>query len=98
MTMDFVKKLVVGAIAIMLFSFAPLNSAQDKPADNMQILREKLKADKETSRGDQYGTDGVGRLKVFGRSTSSIKRTYKRSTNALPRYWRIMGTTSVRSR
>jgi hypothetical protein len=30
----------------MLFSFAPLNAAQDKPADNMQILRDKIKADK----------------------------------------------------
>ena len=26
--------------------FAPLNAAQDKPADNMQILRDKIKADK----------------------------------------------------
>ena len=30
----------------MLFGFAPLRAAQDKPADNMQILRDKLKADK----------------------------------------------------
>jgi hypothetical protein len=30
----------------MLLAFAPVRSAQDKPADNMQILREKLKADK----------------------------------------------------
>ena len=33
-------------MAIVLFSFAPLSAAQDKPADNMQILREKIKADK----------------------------------------------------
>ena len=46
MTTDFVKKMVVGAIAIMTFGSAPVWSAQDKPADNMQILREKLKADK----------------------------------------------------
>ena len=31
---------------MMLFGFAPLRAAQDKPADNMQILRDKLKADK----------------------------------------------------
>jgi hypothetical protein len=30
----------------MLFGYAPLGMAQDKPADNMQILREKIKADK----------------------------------------------------
>ena len=46
MTTDFVKKMVVGAIAIMIFGSAPVRSAQDKPADNMQILRDKIKADK----------------------------------------------------
>ena len=48
MRMDLVKKtLVVAApIVMLLFGFAPLRAAQDKPADNMQILRDKLKADK----------------------------------------------------
>lgn len=34
------------AIAIMVLAVVPGSFAQDKPADNMQILREKLKADK----------------------------------------------------
>jgi hypothetical protein len=34
------------AVAVMLFGYAPLSGAQDKPADNMQILRDKIKADK----------------------------------------------------
>jgi CHASE3 domain sensor protein len=46
MRIDFVKKIFGMAMAIMLFSFAPLNAAQDKPADNMEILRGKIKADK----------------------------------------------------
>ena len=46
MTTDFVKKMMVGAIAIMIFGSAPVRSAQDKPADNMQILRDKIKGDK----------------------------------------------------
>jgi hypothetical protein len=46
MTTDFVKKMVIGAIAIMIFGSVPVRSAQDKPADNMQILRDKIKADK----------------------------------------------------
>ena len=46
MRMHFVKKTLGVAMVIMLFGFAPLNAAQDKPADNMQILRDKLKADK----------------------------------------------------
>ena len=46
MRIDFVKKTLAIAVAIMLFGLVPLNAAQDKPADNMQILREKIKADK----------------------------------------------------
>jgi hypothetical protein len=46
MRIDLVKRTMGIAMAIMLFSFAPLNAAQDKPADNMQILRDKIKADK----------------------------------------------------
>jgi hypothetical protein len=43
---EFVKRTIGVAIAIVLFGFAPLGLAQDKPADNMQILRDKIKADK----------------------------------------------------
>ena len=46
MRMDFMKKTLGIAVAIVLFGFAQVGAAQDKPADNMQILREKLKADK----------------------------------------------------
>jgi hypothetical protein len=44
--MDLVRRTMGAAIVMMLFGFAPLRAAQDKPADNMQILRDKLKADK----------------------------------------------------
>jgi Spy/CpxP family protein refolding chaperone len=46
--MDLVKKtlIVAAALVLMLFGFAPLRAAQDKPADNMQILRDKIKGDK----------------------------------------------------
>jgi hypothetical protein len=46
MRMDFVKKTIGVAMAVMLFGFAPLSFAQDKRADNMDILRDKIKADK----------------------------------------------------
>ena len=39
-----IKKMI--AVAVMMFGFAPLSVAQDKPADNMQLLREKIRADK----------------------------------------------------
>ena len=40
------KKTLGGAVLMSLFSFAPVILAQDKPADNMQIVRDKIKADK----------------------------------------------------
>ena len=46
MRTNLVKKTIGVAIVVMLFGYAPLGMAQDKPADNMQILRDKIKADK----------------------------------------------------
>ena len=46
MRTNLVKKIIGIAMIVMLFGYAPLGMAQDKPADNMQILRDKIKADK----------------------------------------------------
>jgi hypothetical protein len=46
MRTNLVKQTVSIAAAIMVFGLAPQIMAQDKPADNMQILRDKIKADK----------------------------------------------------
>ena len=46
MRIDVLNKAVGAAVAIILFGFVPYSVAQDKPADNMQILRDKIKADK----------------------------------------------------
>ncbi len=46
MRIDLLNKVLGGTAAVILFSFTPYLVAQDKPADNMQILREKIKADK----------------------------------------------------
>ena len=46
MRMNLMKKTIGVAMAVMLFGFAPLSFAQDKRADNMQILRDKIRADK----------------------------------------------------
>ena len=40
------KKTIGAALMMIMFGFAPLSLAQDEPADNMQILRDKIKADK----------------------------------------------------
>ena len=46
MKIDFLSRVMGAAIAIVLFGLAPYSIAQDKPADNMEILRDKIKADK----------------------------------------------------
>lgn len=46
MRMDLAKKTLVVLTAVMLSASASPALAQEKPADNMQILREKIKADK----------------------------------------------------
>ena len=46
MRTNFVKTIAGIAIAVMILGLAPLTWAQDKPADNMQILRDKINADK----------------------------------------------------
>lgn len=46
MRINLAKKTIGPWLAIVLLSFVPVSVAQDKPADNMQILRDKLRADK----------------------------------------------------
>jgi predicted outer membrane protein len=46
MRIDLLNKAIGAAVATILFGFTPYSVAQDKPADNMQILRDKVKADK----------------------------------------------------
>ena len=47
MRIEFLKKTMGVAVAIMLMGLPSMSlAAQDKPADNMQILRDKIKADK----------------------------------------------------
>ena len=46
MTIQAIKKITGAILVVALFGFEPLAPAQDKSADNMQILRDKIRADK----------------------------------------------------
>ena len=46
MRIHLLRKTITIALATIAFGFAPLALAQDRPADNMQILRDKIRADK----------------------------------------------------
>src|SRR5437764_13219407 len=46
MRTDSLRRVIGAAIVLILFGLAAQGGAQDEPADNMQILRDKIKADK----------------------------------------------------
>lgn len=46
MQRNVLKRATTFLAAVMLLSFAPLSAAQDKPANTLEIVHEKLKADK----------------------------------------------------
>lgn len=46
MRIHLVKKIMGAVLMMVMFGLVPLGFAQDKPADNLQILRDKIKADK----------------------------------------------------
>jgi hypothetical protein len=46
MNMDLMNKTLTLMATVMLLTFASSGLAQDEPADNMQILRDKIRADK----------------------------------------------------
>lgn len=46
MRRDFVKRIIRVGIAVIPLGFAPVGLTQDKPANNLEIVHEKLKADK----------------------------------------------------
>jgi hypothetical protein len=46
MRRDFVRRIISGGFVVTTLGFVPHLMAQDKPADNMEILRDKIRADK----------------------------------------------------
>jgi hypothetical protein len=97
MRIDLVKKTIGVAMVVMLFGYAPLGMAQDKPADNMQILRDKIKADKKLLVATNMELT-ESEAKAFGRSTSSTRRNCKGSINASSSCWKATRTTPAVSR
>jgi hypothetical protein len=89
MRIDFVKKIFGVAMAIMLFSFTPLNAAQDKPADNMQILRDKIKADKKlvvATNMELTESEAKGFWPVYDAYQKDLKKINQRVANLLESY------------
>jgi predicted outer membrane protein len=89
MRIDFVKKTIGVAIAIIMFGFAPLTVAQDKPADNMQILRDKLKADKKlvvATNMELTESEAKGFWPIYESYQKDLQRINRRLANLLESY------------
>jgi hypothetical protein len=87
MRIDFVKKTIGVAIVIMLCGLPVLSVAQDKPADDMQILRDKIKTNKKFLVATNMELT-ESEAKDSGRFTTSIKRIYRRSIDGWSAFWR----------
>lgn len=89
MRMDFAKKTLGVLMAVMLLASASPVLAQDKPADNMQILREKIKADKKlvvATNMELTEAEAKGFWPVYGEYQKDLQRINRRIVNLLESY------------
>jgi hypothetical protein len=89
MRMNFVKKPVGVAIAMMMLGLTPLSFAQDKPADNMQILRDKIKADKKlvvATNMELTESEAKGIWPIYGEYQKDLQKINQRIANLLESY------------
>jgi hypothetical protein len=87
--MDFVKKTIGATIAMMMLGLAPLSLAQDKPADNMQILRDKIKADKKlvvATNMELTESEAKGFWPIYGEYQKDLQKINQRIANLLESY------------
>jgi len=89
MRIDFLTRTIGVAIAIIMFGFAPLTVAQDKPADNMQILRDKIKADKKlvvATNMELTESEAKGFWPIYESYQKDLQKINRRLANLLERY------------
>jgi hypothetical protein len=89
MRIDLVKKTLAVAMVVVVFSFTPLRSAQDKPADNMQILRDKIKADKKlvvATNMELTESEAKGFWPIYDAYQKDLQKINRRIVSLLDRY------------
>src|SRR5262245_17232297 len=88
MRIDFVQRVLL-AFAVMALSFAPLGWAQDKPADNMQILRDKIRADKKlvvAANMDLSESEAKAFWPIYDQYQQDLQKLNQRMANLLQSY------------
>jgi hypothetical protein len=77
------------AITLITLGFAPLAMAQDKPADNMQILRDKIKADKKlvvAMNMDLTESEAKSFWPIYDQYQKDLQKINQRMVNLLESY------------
>src|SRR5215471_4715192 len=89
MIIDLVKTTLCVAMAIMTLCFATPGMAQDKPADNMQILRDKIKADKKllvATNMELTESEAKGFWPIYDEYQKDLQKINRRIVNLLESY------------
>ena len=89
MRMDFAKKTLGVLMALTLLAFTAPGLAQDKPADNMQILRDKIKADKKlvvAANMDLTESEAKGFWPIYEQYQKDLQKINQRMVNLLDSY------------
>jgi hypothetical protein len=89
MRTDFLLKLFGAVFALAIFGFTPFSLAQDKPADNMQILRDKIRADKKlvvATNMDLTETEAKGFWPIYDQYQKDLQKINQRMANLLDSY------------
>jgi Las17-binding protein actin regulator len=84
-----VKQMLGGVLVLMLFGLAPLSGAQEKPADNMQILRDKLHADKKllvAANMELTESEAQGFWPLYDQYQKDLQKINQRIVNLLEGY------------
>ena len=89
MRIDVVKKAMVASVVIGLCGAASLGGAQDKPADNMQILRDKVHADKKllvATNMELTESEASGFWPIYEQYQKDLQRINRRLANLVESY------------
>jgi hypothetical protein len=87
--MNRAKKTVSVAVSVITLGVAPLIWAQDKPADNMEILRAKLKADKKlVVEANMELTESEAKVfwPIYDQYQKDLQKINQRAANLLESY------------
>jgi predicted outer membrane protein len=89
MRSDAVKRTLSGVLALLMFGLAPLSVAQEKPADKMQILRDKIKADKKLLVAENMElteSEAQGFWPIYDQYQKDLQKINQRIANLLESY------------